>query len=192
MYTEKNVLTQFLSGDDQAYTWIYNAYAPELFSYGKSLGFEKNILKDAIQNIFFKLLCNRKLLADVKNLKFYLFRALKNQLLNMQRGKIFPVNHNKQEEPSFSIKITILDQLIEEEEKNELKKRIEKLLNCLTERQREAVLLRFLHELEYEEIASILNMTQPAVRNLIARAIKRMRTDEIYLLLFCYLLTSQG
>ncbi len=184
---EQEILKKFLSGDDQAYTWIYNTYAPDLFSYGKNLGFERSILKDAIQDIFFKILCDRKLLVGVKNLKFYLFRALRNRLINMKRKVPFPATDTPKNNTSFSIKVTILDQLIEEEERNELKVRIENLLNCLTERQREAISLRFIHELEYEEIAGILNMTSPSVRNLIARAIKRMRTEGVFHV-FCILL----
>ncbi len=181
MNTEQDILNKFLTGEDQAYTWIYNTYAPVMFSYGKSLGFERSILKDAIQDIFFKILCDRKLLVGVKNLKFYLFRTLRNRLINLNRRTNVPSNVTSKEESSPFIKVTILDQLIEEEERDALKNRIENLLNCLTERQREAISLRFIHELEYDEIASILTMTSPAVRNLIARAIKRMRTDGIFL-----------
>lgn len=181
MNTKQDILKKFLSGDDQAYTWVYNTYSPDLFSYGKSLGFDKNILKDTIQDIFFKILCDRKLLAGVENMKFYLFRALRNQLINQNRRINIPSIETTKNEPPFFIKVTILDQLIEEEEREELRNRIENLLNCLTERQREAISLRFIHELEYDEIASILNMTSPAVRNLIARAIKRMRTEKMFL-----------
>lgn len=45
--------------------------------YGRSLGFEKEVLKDAIQDVFVKLYLNRRNLSEVRNLKYYLFRSLK-------------------------------------------------------------------------------------------------------------------
>ena len=52
------------------------------------------------------------------------------------------------------------------------------MLEILTDKQKEAVYLRFIQELEYEEVANLLDMTAPAVRKLISRAIKRMRDEK--------------
>ncbi len=41
------------------------------------------VLKDAIQDVFVKLYLNRRSLSEVRNLKYYLFRSLKNNLLDM-------------------------------------------------------------------------------------------------------------
>ena len=185
MGTEREIITKFLDGDDTAYAWIYNSYAKELYAYGKSLGFNRNALNDAIQDIFLKILCERKLLIGVNNLKYYLFRALRNRLLNMARSTTVCDESVKQETPA-TIGVSVLDQLIEEEEKLALEKRIAQLLECLTFRQREAVSLRFIHEMNYQEIADLLNMSPASVRNLIARAIKRMR-EEDFLALFMLL-----
>ena len=51
----------------------------------------------------------------------------------------------------FSVRPTVLDELIAEEERNKIEKQIELYLNLLTGRQREAVYLRFIEEMEYEE-----------------------------------------
>jgi len=51
-----------------------------------------------------------------------------------------------------------LDSLIEEEERFELSQKIKLLLEQLTFRQREAVCLRYIYNMEYEEIADLLNM----------------------------------
>ena len=124
------LLFSFLKGDNNAFSSIYNKYVDELFAYGMGLGFERETLKDAIQDTFFKFYTNKKQLEGVTHLKYYLFRMLKN------------------------------------------------LLKILTDRQKEAVYLRFIQELEYEEVANLLDMTAPAVRKLISRAIKRMRDEN--------------
>ena len=66
---------------------------------------------------------------------------------------------------------------------NKIEKQIELYLNLLTGRQREAVYLRFIEEMEYEEIAIILEMSAPAVRKLVCRAIARIRTEELSLVM---------
>ena len=178
MGRENEILEKFLAGDDDAYTVIYHTYAKELYSYGKGLGFDHEILKDAIQDLFFKILCKRKMLAEVTNLKYYLFRALKNSLLNMARSNDFS-HEELGNESSFPIYITVLDRLIEDEERVSLEKRIQDLLSCLTRRQKEAVYLRFINEMSYDEIAGLLNMTPPSAKNLISRAIERMRKENV-------------
>ncbi|WP_321479859.1 sigma-70 family RNA polymerase sigma factor [uncultured Bacteroides sp.] len=172
---------RFFKGDDDAFTLIYNQYVNQLMAYGMGWGFNKEVLKDAIQDVFCKLYFNRKAFEGVSNPKFYLIRALKNRILDMQKKKMETVDLADIE---FSITPTVLDTIISEEERTAIEQQIQKYLNLLTGRQREAVYLRFIEEMEYEEIAEILEMTAPAVRKLVSRAITRIRTEEISLLLF--------
>ncbi|HNX65603.1 MAG TPA: sigma-70 family RNA polymerase sigma factor [Bacteroidales bacterium] len=185
---EINIIKKFVAGDDDAYSVIYHTYAKELYSYGRGLGFGTDAVKDAIQDLFYTILCKRRLLADVINIKYYLFRALKNRLLNLERSSDFS-REELNNETGFHISITALDKMIDDEERIALEKRIQDLLNCLTSRQKEAVYLRYINELSYEEIADLLNMTPPSVRNLISRAIDRMRKDNV-LTLFMSLVLS--
>lgn len=39
------VFQRFVDGDDAAFTFIYNKYVDLLLQYGRSLGFEKEVLK---------------------------------------------------------------------------------------------------------------------------------------------------
>jgi RNA polymerase sigma factor (sigma-70 family) len=188
MDPEKDLVKRFIAGDDDAYSVIYYTHAKELFSYGKGLGFDPDVVKDAIQDLFFKILCKRKLLSEVVNIKYYLFRALKNKLLNHERSSDF-THEDLRNEAAFPISVTALDKLIDDEEHASLEKRIQDLMSCLTSRQREAVYLRFINEMNYEEIADLLNMTPPSVRNLISRAIERMRNNNV-LTLFMSLVLS--
>ncbi|MDR0393714.1 MAG: sigma-70 family RNA polymerase sigma factor [Tannerella sp.] len=172
-------LHSFLNGDDGAFSFIYNKYVDELFAYGTGLGFEREVLKDAIQDIFVKFYMSKTQLKGVVHLKYYLFRMLKNRLLDTYK---FDVRRNSLEMSSelpFLIEPSVLDELIAGEEKADLELRVGELLQVLTDRQKEAVYLHFIQELAYEEVANLLDMTAPAVRKLISRAIKRMRNENI-------------
>lgn len=175
---DKVLLGSFLKGNNTAFSSIYNKYVDELFAYGLGLGFEREILKDAIQDVFVKFYIHKKQLKEITHLKYYLFRMVKNRLLDIRKSY---VKENSLEGPElpFLIEPSVLDDLIADEEKHNLERRVHELLHVLTDRQREAIYLRFIQEMEYEEVANLLNMTAPATRKLISRAIKRMR-DEIF------------
>lgn len=166
-------LNAFLAGDDDAFTYIYNKYADDLFAFGMGFGFDRETLKDVIQDVFYKLYFDKKKLKKVVRLKYYLFAAFKNKLFDLYRSSVETTTIT--EEMPFSVKSTILDHIIGEEEQTAIQEYIDSLLNKVTDRQRTAIYLRFIEEMEYEEVAKLLDMTPPAVRKLVHRAIKRMR-----------------
>ena len=142
-FTSFPVETAFLleglkKGDELAFASLYDRYANLLLSYGIGLGFGREDIKDAIQEIFCNLYLHHLQVGEIRNLKFYLLRALKNKLLNIYRVTMdtYPV---EVEEMGFQTEVDILDGLIDEEERELLKQKIKSYLNTLTSRQREAI-----------------------------------------------------
>lgn len=140
---ELNIINRFLHGDHEAYSLLYRDHIQELFSYGKALTGNDERLKDAIQDVFYKLLSNPAALKDVQNLKYFLFKSLKNRLIDILKSEMRQSQSGEAaayEQIDFTINdVTVLDSLIEEEERLELSRKIKSLLNLLTPRQREAV-----------------------------------------------------
>ncbi len=180
MCKEQDIINEFVNGDNDAYTCIYNKYVKILFSYGKGLNFDQEVVKDCIQNVFFKILSNRNTLKDVQNIEYFLLRSLKNALLNSARSskKWFDINDY---DNTFSIEVTVLDQLIDNEEKENIKIQVENLLASLTNRQREAIYLRYSLAMDYKDIAKMLNISVPSARNIIAKAMSKMRNTPLLL-----------
>jgi len=168
-----------------SFSHLYNTYINELYSYGKALGMGNEDLEDAIHDVFLHMI-DRQMQSqlNIDNIKFYLFRCLKNRMISDRRKSKDLENVDNVDDYSFSIKVTSLDALIEEEEKTQLTKRIETILLCLTNRQREAIYLRYMQELSYEEIAVLLEITEKGTRKLMSRAIEKIRDEQIPLLLF--------
>ena len=176
MSEEQTLIKAFIAGNSLAFSLIYKKYVNELFAYGIALGFERETVKDAIQEVFYKLHTNKKHLSKLDTLKSYLLKMLKNYLIDLYRVEIETADIESYE-PTFSIKTTILDELITKEEQTQLQAKIDSLLSLLTNRQREAVYLRFIQEMEYEEIGKLLDLTPHASRKLVSRAVKRMREE---------------
>jgi len=184
-----SLFTKFKEGDDDAYSFFYQYYINDLYAYGISLGGEKEIVKDAVQDIFLKIYFEKKDFVSIDHLKYFLLKSLKNRLYNIYQSKaVSTATEISEDVLGFSITTTVLDRIIDEEDRTIIKQQIDDLLSKLTSRQKEAIYLRFMQELEYEEIAEIMKMTSHAARKLISRSLKRLRDDEQLLLVYLLML----
>lgn len=182
---DNSLLTRVIKGEEAAFAQIYRKYANHLLSYGTGLGFDRETLKDAIHDVFCKLYADKSFLRNVRSIRSYLFRSLRNRLINIYQSRV-ETTGIEANESRFSIQVTVLDELINHEDKVLIREGIEKYLNCLTSRQREAIYLRFIQDLDYEEIASLLGMTPHAARKLTSRAIIRIREHNKLLLFLLF------
>lgn len=172
---------------------LYDLYVDEMFAYGMAFGVEKDTVLDAIHDVFLHILESKNNLKEQSNLKFYLFCCLKNRLFSMMRKEIEFESLDNIDVFDFSIKVSGLEIIEEEEERIALSNQIEQMLQELTSRQREVIYLRFMQELGYEEIAVILDITPKAARKLTYRAIEQIREQhkatEITILFFLLFLS---
>lgn len=159
-------------------TTIYNAYVNDLFTYGLYLGFNKESVKDAIHDVFLKLSTNNNLLDNAENIKFYLFRSLKNRLIDTHKNRKEHVTleaMNSILELSFNMTVNVETLLIEQEEKLQIKKEIVKMLDFLTPRQREIIYLRYIHEYDYKQTSELLQISVHGCRKLVSKAILNLK-----------------
>lgn len=157
---------------------IYTLYVDDLFTYGCYLGFAREVVKDAIHDIFIKITTDSDKLDNISNIKFYLFRSLKNRLLDIhknQREHIDLENIDLLQEIPFNIQVNIEDLMIEEEEQMQIKTGIEQMLNSLTDRQREIIYLRYVQGYDYPQIAELLQISVHGCRKLVSKAILSLR-----------------
>ena len=87
IFSEEDLIGRILKGDNDAFSQIYDRYANELLAYGVGLGFDRETLKDTIHDIFTKIYDNKSSLENIRNLKSYLFRSLKNRLINFAESQ---------------------------------------------------------------------------------------------------------
>lgn len=156
---------------------LYNLYVDNLYTYALYLGFDKEVIMDAIHDVFCKLAADEKKLHDVSNIKLYLFKSLKNRLYDIfkaQRESVGLSVFDSQELP-FDIYVTVEDRLVDQEECRLIENRISEMLDSLTERQREIVYLRYIQECDYEQIAELLHISVHGCRKLLSKAMQKLR-----------------
>lgn len=167
---------------------IYNRYVDDLYTYGLYLGFEKGIIMDAIHDVFCKFAADEKLLQDVSNIKFYLFKSLKNRLYDIYKARkeYAELSAIDLQDAPFNIQVTIEDRLIDKEEQQQIKDQLSEMLDSLTERQREVVYLRYVQEYDYAQISELLNISIHGCRKLLSKAMQNLR-EKYGALVFLFL-----
>ena len=179
---------QSVQEGDMQFIALYKFYYQDLYAYGVSLGFNTEDVKDAIQEVYLKLYFNERLCIDEKKLKFYLLRSVRNQLIDWERTKK-DTSSIEEEERSFKLSVSVEESFISDEEDLLLKKRVNRILDLLTDHQREIVYLHFIEEMPYEEIAVMLDMKIQTVRGQVFKAMEKLRKldSKDYFLFFLIL-----
>lgn len=160
--------------DEASFSIIYNNHVDDLFSYGISLGFQKEMCKDAIQDTFYKLYICKNNLSHIDNITAYIFKSFKHRLIDLSR-KIVREEILESVSESFTVNVTVLDDMIDSEKADILKKKVNLLLNGLTANQRKVVYLKYMIGLDHKEIADVLDIREESARKLLYRTMGKLR-----------------
>jgi len=184
--SDRILWNKFRSGDKEAYAHIYNQYGRLLFSYGSYFSSDKELIKDCIQEIFVRIFQNRNNLGETDNIRFYLYYALKNELLQELRKKSRSYELNP-ELLVFSTNNTGESQFIKKEASRLNQEKVIQMLNALPSRQREIIYYRYIEELSFDKICKLMNLNYQSAQNLIYRSIKKLQSIiEIIFVLYTF------
>lgn len=176
--SQEALWTLFINGDMAAFQTIYSHHYQMLYNFGKRY-LESTEIEDCIHDTYLNLLNYKSSLSEVKNVKAYLFKSLRNQIYKFKKNNALEFN--------------LIDGTVAYEDDdhgkeailNELKSLIEKL----SPREREIIYLKYFQQFSNNEISELLGIKYQTVRNILAGAIKKLRVlgnnfTEILFLLF--------
>ena len=159
---------------------VYEKYLDTLYGYALHMGFDEQTTMDAIHDVFYKLCIRYSSINEISNLKFYLFRSLRNRLIDIKRtareNLKLPETEMDNENISFQFHVTIEDELISREVSREIQRKVENVLARLTDRQREIIYLRYFLDLSVAEVAEVADIATGTVKSRLHRALKRLRS----------------
>lgn len=176
--SDEEIWGKFKSGDDNALAFIYKEHIHSLFNFGNHQFKDRELVKDYIQDIFIELKTKRKKLSSVKSIKAYLYKSLYNKLKQRlrQRNKLH-LNFSAVSD-DFSIEIPVDKTIIDNELVIDRIKWLNKNLQKLNSRQRQAILLYYYEGFTYEEISEVLGVkSSDGVRMLIKRGLDKMKEE---------------
>ncbi|WP_026632552.1 RNA polymerase sigma factor [Dyadobacter alkalitolerans] len=166
----------FKAGDMDAFARLLDQYYPLLLRYGYKLYPDKEFVKDCVHDLFIGLWNSRDRLADVGSVKGYLFASLrKNIIREKSRSKwltgVETLDDDVRADDGFHIEAMMIAR---EHEQHNVKK-LQFHLDQLTNRQREALYLKYTQELSYEQVAATMGINYRSAVNLVHEAVKSVR-----------------
>ncbi|MEM8907357.1 MAG: sigma-70 family RNA polymerase sigma factor, partial [Bacteroidota bacterium] len=168
---------QLKEGDRSALEKIYRAQAVPLLSYGKKWSKNKQLVEDAIQDLFVELWKNRKTLGDTDSIRRYLLTALRRKIIRMLQKHSKYAQSTPVEDLPFMATLSIDDKIIASELATEQGQKLQMALDQLTKRQKEIIYLRYYQEMDYQAIGEIMELNYQSVRNLTSGALRALRKN---------------
>lgn len=162
----------FRNGDDTALITMFDLHARSLYNYGYKIAIDKEMVKDAIQDLFADLFQNRSGLGETNAIRFYLFKSLRRRLVR-SKLKIRVINFFDFEQDCPSPEFILISEQVSEEQKN----RMSTSISQLSRKQQEAIFFRYHEDLSYDQIAEVMAIRKQTVYNLINCAIKTLRNS---------------
>lgn len=182
---ESDLWNLFKAGDDGAFVKIYNDYTNLLFNFGCQFSPDREMVKDCLQDFFIYLREKRLKLGPTDSIKFYLLKSFRRKVVEyLKRNAKEMENCKKNGFMEFPIQFSHETIYINRQFEADQLSRLEKALQALDDREREAIYHFYYENLSYEQIAEIFEFSHvSSARRLIYRALSNLRKEMFLLLL---------
>lgn len=171
---EHELISQLRQMDEDAISWVWNAYYAQLVRYATRLTQNPGIAEELVSSVFHRLLESlHRGKGPKRNIRAYLYKMTYHTV----------VDHSRSNMESTPISDWIPEDNPAPQEKVERADRIAKInraLDSLTDDQRNLILLRFVEELTMRETAEVMDKTINAIKSMQRRAVNSFKgTPEI-------------
>jgi RNA polymerase sigma factor (sigma-70 family) len=168
---------KFISQNSQeALSIIYIDHYNRLFKFGLRYTSDKQIVENAIQNVFSYFLKIRKRLGPVNTISGYLIQSFRRQLyLELKKQKKI-VLYETFSEADFNY-YNAQEQKEDLEGRDQMLQIVRRIISTLRPKQQEIIYLRFNCNLSYEEISSMLDISVDSCYKSVCRSVKAIRLE---------------
>ena len=162
------------NGDQSAFQELYYLLYKELFRFATVFVYEKVLAEEVIQDVFAKMWLQREKLADIHNLKVYLYSSVKNAAINYR--KKYPLQSLADPDLSameLSYKTPTPEDLMISAQMLAF---INKAIHSMPPQCKLVFLLVKADRLKYKEVAHVLNISIKTVETQMSIALKKLGT----------------
>ena len=174
-YNETALWESLAKGDQEAFEVLYRHYFKILVNYGSRFTSDTLLLEDAIQDLFTYLWRRRVQLANIQEPKFYLLRALRNQLSRNICNDLLEEAEDIDDFLDYLVSLSDEQQTVEQETLLDQSRQIQAAISKLSPRQQEAINLRFYHGMTLDQSAELMGIPKQVVSNLLFKAYSMLR-----------------
>jgi len=166
----------FKNGDKQAYATLYQRYFNVLFQYSLRITGDRELVKDCIHDLFITIWKNRENLSQPDSVRAYLLSAVQRKL-RRQTTRLRSHQNDIEAISAPQLSSCREEQIIEDQTLLQQKHVVNKALNALTKRERQAVYLKFYSNLSYKEVADVMSIGVDSIYNLISKSIETLHGE---------------
>jgi RNA polymerase sigma factor (sigma-70 family) len=168
----------FRQGDEHAFGKIAQKYYQSLFSYGSKFSVDREFVKDCMQELYYEMWERRETLGNTDFVKFYLFKSLRRKIYRESSKKTGPSLEIDLDEAMENVGgITIEEQIIDLETREEKLKWVNQRILQMSKRQQEVIHLKFFEELDNDSIGQIMSLSKQSVANLLHRSMLDLKAN---------------
>jgi RNA polymerase sigma factor (sigma-70 family) len=180
-FVDTDCWSRLKKSDPGALGELYDAYVDKLFLVALGFTDQRELAKDALQEVFIELWNYRASIGDIQYPLAYLTKVLRSILIKKLKKEL-PKRHYPVEETWLSLEANREDSIISADSESEMAVRLSHAMGRLTTRQKLILQLHYYEGLSYEQIADRLSMNYQSVNNLAFRTIRHLR--HLMLVLF--------
>lgn len=163
-----------IHGDQSAFDHMYITHAKDLYKYGFRFTQDSELIKDVIQDVYVHIWESKNGLIIQKSIKFYLFSAFRREVIKRVNAackfETLEEYHSK-----ISWEVSFQEILEQNQISLESSCKLGQAIDGLPLRQKEAIYLRYIQELNYDEISELMGVQIPSIYNLIFKGIKSLK-----------------
>ena len=169
------------AGDDESFELLLQRYRMPLIHFLYRMVRDASAAEDLAQEVFLRVYRARKKYAPSAKFTTWLFRIATNLALNALRDGRYrqmevSLDETREEDEQPVVNVTdAKPSAVERMMQQDRAEVIRRAIAALPEKQRVAVLLHKYHELDYDEIARILECSESALKSLLFRAYETLR-----------------
>lgn len=164
------------SGNPDSLSKIFCYTYSQLFNYGYKIIQDEGLIKDCIQELFLNLWYKRNEVSEAYSVKSYLLSSLRRIIFRRLKKRRNRAKRNyAYSRDTFSQVYNTEELLIHFETENQKKEQLLEALQSLSNRQKEAVYLKFFNGLSNNEISEVMQVNKQSVYNHIHKAIQKMQ-----------------
>ncbi|MGM0506622.1 MAG: RNA polymerase sigma factor [Bacteroidota bacterium] len=167
--SDEDLILYIRRGDRSALKHLFYRHYDALCRYSYSIGRQRELARDAVQDLFFRLWEDRERLEINHSVKAWLFRSTHNRTIDLLRKDRPWVLHDTMDE-SLSVEPAQPDT-----EDPELVRRIWEIVDEMPDQRRQIFLLYRKEGLSYKEIAHLMKITRKTVENHLSKALQDIR-----------------
>lgn len=189
-YDDHKLWSKLKAGDEKSFSLLFEKYYGDLINYGNSFSPFTEKVQDCVQDVFADIWLYRESLQEPNVVKAYLLASVRKRIARLyERDHVFK-KITTTDSIEFLFDFSVEHELIHDEATAERVLYLNKLLNDLPSRQKEALFLRYNQGLSVEQIAEMLNVNYQSASNLLHRGLLTLRKEWKVIFSILVLLSS--